>query len=491
MPTDPNHFSPHSHPRESGSAREAASPRERLRSILYQGLHTDVGRLTIFPGRITPIASIWTGARQWVNFFRASGLTQGTRVVLALGPSPAFLMAMVAAWWEGLSLIVLREGEPVPDALDASVIIRAESCGTDPRVIAPNPDWGPPEKPVRPPTTRLGPSPDVRLMLRTSGTSGRPRWIALSDENIAAVIESHRPHLGLRGARVLSALPWHHAFGLLIDLVPALLDAETIVREPSAGRDPGSIIEAVERWEITHLSMVPLQVCRIAALPGGRSVLAGLRGGVVGGAKITQDISDLLTGSTLRVGYGQTEASPGIALGEPGVWREGILGAACGCELRSDDAGVLQFRGPNACLGHWTEQGLERWADGWRSTGDLVRAERGQFVYLGRADDSFKLANGRLVVPGPIESRLAEIVPDVIDAVVLSRDGEAIDVVLVTRSAIARPIDLVARALGPLAPRLGEVRVLTQHNVPRSAKGSLDRAQLARYLEDPGARAAA
>ncbi len=134
-------------------------------------------------------------------------------------------MALVAAWWEGLSLIVLREGEPVPDALDASVIIRAESCGTDPRVIAPNPDWGPPEKPTRPPTTRLGPSPDVRLMLRTSGTSGNPRWIALSDENIAAVIESHRPHLRLRGARVLSALPWHHAFGLLIDLVPALLDA--------------------------------------------------------------------------------------------------------------------------------------------------------------------------------------------------------------------------------------------------------------------------
>jgi acyl-coenzyme A synthetase/AMP-(fatty) acid ligase len=107
-------------------------------------------------------------------------------------------------------------------------------------------------------------------------------------------------------------------------------------------------------------------------------------------------------------------------------------------------------------------------------------------VYLGRADDSFKLANGRLVVPGPIESRLAENVPDVIDAAVLSRDGETIDVVLVTRSAIARPLDLVARALGPLAPRLGQVRVLTQHNVPRSAKGSLDRAQLARFLGESG-----
>jgi acyl-CoA synthetase (AMP-forming)/AMP-acid ligase II len=478
-------------------AAQPASHRERLRSILYEGLHTDVGRLTIFPGRITPIASIWTGARQWVNFFRASGLVPGTRVAMALPPSPAFLMALVAAWWEGLTLIVLRDGEPAPDALDATIIIRPETTEGDPRVIAPNPDWGPPEKPIRPvpapstptttsPASRLAPSPDVRLMLRTSGTSGRPRWIALSDENIASVLESHRPHLQLRGARVLSALPWHHAFGLLIDLLPAILDADTIVREPSAGRDPASILDAIERWEITHLSMVPLQVCRLGASERGRSALKALGGGVVGGAKITQDISDVLRGSNLRVGYGQTEASPGIALGEPGDWNDGIIGMPRGCELRVDPEGVLQFRGPNACLGHWTEHGLERWPDGWRSTGDLVRAERGQMVYLGRADDSFKLANGRLVVPGPIESRLAENVPDVIDAAVLSRDGETIDVVLVTRSAIARPLDLVARALGPLAPRLGQVRVLTQHNVPRSAKGSLDRAQLARFLGESG-----
>jgi long-subunit acyl-CoA synthetase (AMP-forming) len=290
------------------------------------------------------------------------------------------------------------------------------------------------------------PTPDVCLLLATSGTSSAPRWIALSERNIFSVIDSHLPALNLsnahrsshNAARVLSLLPLHHAFGLVIDFFTAFFAGAEIVRDAEGGRDVERIIRLAQEHEITHCSFVPLQVKRLAALPEGRVFLRSLQGGVIGGAPVSNELATFLRSTRLRVGYGQTEASPGITLGGPGVWQEHYLGKALGCETRINADSVLEFRGDNAHVGLWAEQGLVRCAEGrWVATGDYVQtstdAAREGYVFVGRADDAFKLANGRFIPAPEWEMMLRSHVEGCSEAMIFSLDGECCTICLAFR----------------------------------------------------------
>lgn len=59
----------------------------------------------------TPGASIWSGARLWVNRFREVGLRRGDRVAIAVPPSPIHVMLTIAAWWEGLTAVPTPPGQ--------------------------------------------------------------------------------------------------------------------------------------------------------------------------------------------------------------------------------------------------------------------------------------------------------------------------------------------------------------------------------------------
>jgi acyl-coenzyme A synthetase/AMP-(fatty) acid ligase len=106
------------------------------------------------------------------------------------------------------------------------------------------------------------------------------------------------------------------------------------------------------------------------------------------------------------VGYGQTEASPGISLGEVGAFSSGCMGHPVGCEVRIAADGLLQFRGENACVGYWVDGDFVADNSDWRSSGDLAEWTPEGLHFIGRADDRFKLANGKMVSPSLIEERL-------------------------------------------------------------------------------------
>lgn len=404
---------------------------------------------------------LWRGARAWARALHARGLRPGDRIACALPGGPAFVMLLLAALAEGFTLAPLPPAADL-DAAGAALDARATIASGDPARIVARPARG-------------APAPHVRLLLLTSGTTGAARWIALSDDNLRAVLESHAPQLALDGAVVLSVIPWHHAFGLVIQLLPALLARAALVREASDGRDPAAMLAAAAHG-VTHLDAVPYTLQRLAALPGGRAALARLRGGVVGGAPVDAALAAVLAGTRLRVGYGQTEAAPGIALGAPGEWQAGILGRPIGCAVRIDADGVLAFRGPNACVGEWRDGALHPLPPGrWVRTGDLVqRSDDGTLLFEGRLADSFKLANGRPVAAASIEAAIRARFPAVREALLSSPDGHAL-LLAVATDGPAPDAASVARLLGGLASRpLRVVRVPADAWV-RTPKGELDR----------------
>lgn len=452
---------------------------------LYRRFRGQAYPLVAFHNGVIPAASLWAGMRLWCAAFRSAGLGPGDRIILALPPSPAYVMVLLAALWEGLTLAPLdpkRSAEQALSDLNARLVVGEERM----------PGAWQPDACGLPLSNRGGlrpahspPTPDARLLLQTSGTTNLPRWIALSDANLFAVLDSHRDPLNLRGARVLSALPWYHAFGLILDLLPALLAGAEIVRAPEGGRDIAHLLHLMEREQTTHFSAVPLVVQRLTETNKGQDLLSRLRGGVVGGVCVGGALADFLGQTRLRAGYGQTEAGPGLALGKPGQWAAGYLGQPLGCHTRIDAEGLLHFAGPNACLGVWIDGGLQRFdPQRWVCTGDLVWAEGPRLFYRGRADDAFKLSNGRLVQAAHWEAELKRHFPQLEDALLFTPDNEHL-CVCVTRCAPVPLPDLreMQTILGSLGPRLHSIRETAPSEWKRRPKGDVDRpATIAAFL---------
>lgn len=445
-----------------------------LRGRGHPVLHTGGARLVA--------AALRAGARRWSAWLRAAGVGPGDRVVCALPAVPAFVMVLLAALGDGLTLAPVAPGSDVDEALatvDArlAIVPDGDAAGAGGAHVIPDAAGGPPAG--APPALRRAagaPSPSVRLLLETSGTAGARRRIALSDANVLAVVDAHAPPLALAGATLLSVLPWHHAFGLVLELLPALLAGAAVVRDPAGGRDLDALLALAAAHPVTHLSAVPRTVRLLGERPDGAALLARLRGGVVGGAAVDAALAARLAGTRLRVGYGQTEASPGICLGEPGAWRAGALGRPLGCAVRLDADGVLAFRGPNACLGEWRDGALlPADPDGWRRTGDLARAAAdGSYTFEGRLADSFKLANGRFVAAAAVEAAVRARFPDVREALLSSPDGEAL-VLACTAAGPLPAVDAVRPLLGPLAGRPLRVVAVDAARWARTPKGELDR----------------
>ncbi len=455
---------------------------------LYNRLRGNPYPLWSFASGVVPAASIWSGARLWTKFFRNAGMVSGDRLALSLEPSPALVQVLVAALWENLSLVMAPPAKNAAslaallEDADARAAVWEGDGENAPGIFRPAGCEGPHGAPSSLRSTRHPPTPDARFLLQTSGTTrgGQGRWIALSDENVWSVLHSHTSPLALQPeTRVLSVLPWHHAFGLFVDLLPALLAGCEIIRDPHHGKNTRALLALGQTEQAGYLCAVPLLLHRLRQEKGGEAFLQSLDGGVVGGAPVDADMASFLRKTRLRTGYGQTEASPGIALGEPGQWPgANFLGQAVGCEIRINVQGVLEYRGKNAHMGTWSsENGLVRsfQPNGWNSSGDLVTQTTQGLFYRGRSDDTFKMASGRRIEAGKCEADLMEACPPIMNALLHSPDGYRLVWYLHLAPGAAFHVLPLESALGNLSPLLS-----TAYNVPaetwvRTAKGAINR----------------
>jgi len=322
---------------------------------------------------------------------RSQGVGPGETLAVTLPNGPEFAAAFIACAQLGVSFVPLSPRLDPPEveermrlagvsgalAADGSVIRRRAS-----------PEPG-------------GISPAVILF--TSGTAGGPRAIALGEVGLLAVVDSHHAALGYPpGTRILGCLPWTHAFGFTLEFLMGLLKGARLRSVP-----PDGLVEGITRHRSELLFGVPRVV---SAVPD--AVLSSLAGGIVGGAPIRGALRVRLERTRLRVGYGQTECSPGATLGRPGEWaHDDFLGRALGCEVAlgppdGEGGRELRVRGDNVALGALDGQAVKPVVDpdGWLATGDLaVPTDDGGFVFQGRSDERFKLDNGHMVNPVPLE----------------------------------------------------------------------------------------
>ena len=267
------------------------------------------------------------------------------------------------------------------------------------------------------------------IILYTSGTSGRPKGVIVTERN-AFFTASNFSVLGRVSNRstFLCDSPKFHVIGLLTSFRPGLMQGGTMLVSP--GFDPALTFArlADPALGITHYFCVPQMAKMLRRVPGfdpGR--LRGLTALFTGGApNPPQDIRTWLAeGVTMADGYGSTEA--GTVLGmppEPEVIavKAGSAGLpaptlalrivdGAGTKIGDDAVGELQIYGPNVTPGYWRrpeETAAAFTADGWFRTGDLARRDGdGFFTLVDRLKDMF-ISGGENIYPAEIEQVLLD-----------------------------------------------------------------------------------
>ena len=323
--------------------------------------------------------------------------------------------------------------------------------------------------------------PDLALLLSTSGSTGSPKLVRLSHENLQANAEAIVAALGIRDTdRAATTLPLHYSYGLSVVHSHLQRGAAIVLTDLSVV--DACFWDLFRRHRATTLAGVPYTFDLLDRIGFADLQLPSLRYVTQAGGRLDPDrvrgYAELgrRRGWDLFVMYGQTEATarmaclpPDLALSNPEAIGVPIPGGAF--DLDGDE---LVYRGPNVMLGYAESPAdlrLGREIDHLR-TGDLARRTAdGLYEIVGRRSRFAKVLGLRVDLQR-VEELLAA---DGVRACCAERDGRLV-------AAVEPPYDdaqlrrRIARDCG-LPPRA--VQVVGVDALPRLPSGKPDVAAVA------------
>lgn len=253
------------------------------------------------------------------------------------------------------------------------------------------------------------------LLFETSGSSGAPKWIALSKSALLASAAAVNRHLEVRQTSCWGlALPLHHVGGFGV----AARSYEAGCRLACYGRrwDAPAFAAWLADNLVTHTSLVPTQVHDLARL--GIQAPPSLRAVIVGGGHLDGETGRAARalGWPVLASYGMTEAASQIATQDFSALDHPYQPAPIPLlplwRVKVTPDGRLCIAGPALFSGMLKHDG-ENWvfeprSSEWYRTQDRVMLENDVLTPLGRADSLVKVL-GELVDPAVIERELASL----------------------------------------------------------------------------------
>ena len=285
----------------------------------------------------------------------------------------------------------------------------------------------------------------IATMLYTSGTTGFPKGVMLTFNNLSSELEGlEKKNLLEPSDQILALLPFHHVLPLTATVLIILkYQASIVFVKKIASKE---ILEALDKNNVTALVGVPRVfklfydgikqqidskfitrtiyklMTKIKSFKIRRKVFAKVHekfGGkltfiVSGGAKLDPEIGEFYEtlGIYVQEGYGLTETSPVIAVNT----REGRKIGTVGKKLDNIEAKIvdeeLWVKGPIVMKGYYNKP--EKTAeviteDGWFKTGDLASIDdEGYITIRGRRNSMIVLSNGKNIDPEKLENKVIE-----------------------------------------------------------------------------------
>ncbi len=304
--------------------------------------------------------------------------------------------------------------------------------------------------------------PGTALVAPTSGTTGRPRGVVLTHDNLSAsaLATAARLELGAED-RWLCCVPPSHIAGLMV-LVRARLTGAAVVVHPRF--DPVAIA-ADASTDI--VSLVPTMLRRLLA---ARVDVARFRWILLGGGPVPAELVAAATAAGARVvaTYGMTETCGGAVY--DGVPLPGV-------RVATAEDGTVALAGPMVMRGYRLrpQETAAVLRDGWFLTSDVGELDpSGRLRVLGRRDDLI-ISGGQKVLPVEVANLLMEH-PAVADAAVAGRPddewGQAVAAVVVPAPGAAPTLaELRAFVAERLAPYKAPRYLVIVPEVPRGPTG--------------------
>ncbi len=282
----------------------------------------------------------------------------------------------------------------------------------------------------------VGSDDDLTILMYTAGTTGQPKGVMLTHENLSSYILGNvNPADPETEERNILTVPLYHIAGVQA-MLSGVYGGRTLIVQRQF--DAHEWMELVERERADRAMMVPTMLKRIIDHPDfHKHDLSSLKIITYGAAPMPVEVIkgalQKLPNARFINAFGQTETASTItmlppedhllkgspeeverklrrlsSIGKPLDDVEVRIVDEDGNDVKSGDVGEIVARGPRLMKGYWRQDSAtaEVIKDGWLHTGDLGYMDEDAYIYLaGRARDFIK-RGGEMISPEEVEQVL-------------------------------------------------------------------------------------
>ena len=262
------------------------------------------------------------------------------------------------------------------------------------------------------------------LIMCTSGTTGTPKGVMLSEENILTNLKDITAYFNINdNDTILISRPLYHCAVLTGEFLTSIIKGTKIVFY-SQNFNPSELIDLIQKKEITTFCGTPTLIGMLARFKR-KNIELKIKNICISGECLNQKIAERIlstfpTADIYHV-YGLTEACPRVCYLPPHLFKE--YPCAVGFTLNSisykivtssnriagfNQEGILWIKGKNVMIGYYNQPELtdKVLKNGWLCTGDIAILNNHGLIQIKGRNDDLIIRAGMNIYPQEIEGTL-------------------------------------------------------------------------------------